>query len=228
MCIAQRTPYFPTLLRLPLIMGALLASSLLGGCLFNSGSSDGGDADAIESYSPLAVGNITQLVHASNGKTVRMEIVGETQRTDGRRVFVEEWTDGTGAKDSSYYFMSGGFLVSTAVDSLAEAVEGNPFGEHRVAMMRPGSGKAWEQSHTDPEQVRVGARQVDSLVLPAGTFHDVYAYDLFSQRSTYEMTVFYAPEVGFVGSALSDSTSMDWKLVYAKVREREWGNPAGG
>jgi|GEM_PF-2108285 len=175
------------------------------------------------SYTPLNVGDITQLIFVRDSSTILLEITGTKKRADHTTVYQGVWLYGKYEYDTSYYFIDDGYYTSTQLDIVtydSSLVDINPFAEQRLAKSFPQENDTWIHTVGDPDPVSWVAHALGSIEVPAGTFNDVFAFTLDGI-----LTTVYGKGVGWLGTAsfVSD-TGLDFICTYKKVKNNENGH----
>jgi hypothetical protein len=180
-------------------------------------------------YVQRNVGDIRQGIYSNDSSTWLIEVVGKTNRKDGREVFITTETQGTGAPDTFYEFVKDGYLITTHLDTIDTTTDtcftyipSNPFYEELIAKADPKEGETWIHTRNDDSTFYWAARKVDKFSAICSTFTDVFAFDLFYDNAII-LTTYYAKGVDWVGSATHDSTNLNISCCYIKVNGKEIG-----
>ena len=212
------------------MISALFLSLLLG----NGCKDDPVSSQSDNSYTPLAVGDITQLVAAHDSSTVLLEIIGTTRRSDNATVYIGKWQYGRSGFDTSYYFLKGGYYVATELEPVTDdslLTLNNPYREQRLAKSFPNDGDQWIHTPGSTDTTWWLAAELDSLDTPAGHFENVFAFHLGGF-----MTVYYGRAVGWLGTGtpFNLTSQLDFACTYKYVGGKTYGHllpakdPEGG
>ncbi len=178
-------------------------------------------------YTPLSIGDFTQLVFLADSSTITFGIVGRTQRADGRPVFIGEWQDGTFQPDTFFYFLNDGFFIATELDTIEDdwlIRLLNPFREQRLAKAQPHPGDAFVHTIGETDSSYWIARAEKKLNTFSGEFKNVFAFELYSKfNSDYFIKTYYGLGVGWIGTAGDKDTGMFASCSYKKMGEKTYG-----
>lgn len=178
-------------------------------------------------YTPLSVGDFTQLVFLADSSTITFGIIGRTQRTDARPVFIGEWQDGTFEPDTFYYFLKDGYFVSTELDTIEDdwlIRLVNPFREQRLAKSQPHPGDAWVHTTGNSDSSFWIARAEEKLVTFSGEFENVFGFELHSNDGTsYFLKTYYGLGVGWLATAGDETTGLYVSCSYKKIGDKRFG-----
>ena len=169
-------------------------------------------------YVSLNVGDVRQYYSETDSLFTTIRIIGETYRTDGRKVFITEYiADSTNLK--FYDFIKEGYMYSTQLDTNSRDwnLKDNPFVEQRLAKLYPEEGDKWTSIDGEDIPSYFIANYVGDKSTPAKDFKNVFGYTLDSL-----FTVYYAEGYGHIGSSGIDM-NYEIFLNYLKVNGREYG-----
>jgi len=176
-----------------------------------------------DSYTPLTIGDVTQLIFLSDSSTILLEIIGTTQRTDGLSVCICGFKYGKSSLDTSYYCIKDGYLVATELEPVQNdplLILTNPFREQRIAKSHPSDGDRWIHTPGEADTIWCIAIKVDAIDVPAGHFKNVFAFNIAGF-----LTVYYSQRIGWIGSDMSFITSPgpDFSCSYKNVNGNQYG-----
>ncbi len=137
-----------------------------------------------KSYTPLGVGDKTQIIYLDDSSTTSLEIVDIVQRTDGQKVYRGLFKMGTQIPSVSYYLVSDGFFKSTELDTVPDDTllqQVNPFREQRLAKSYPETGERWLHTIGDTDEDYFIANHINSFSTLWGEVNDVFRYDLYDK-----------------------------------------------
>jgi hypothetical protein len=156
------------------------------------------------SYTPLSVGDMTQLVFTLDSSTTSLEIVGTEERQDGQVVYKGLYKTGTFTPIENYYYVSDGFFIQTELDTVRSIYldsQVNPFREQRLARSFPETGDTWMHTPSDSNAGYFIATKAESFSTLWGKVDNVYKFDLYDPKeATPFLTLFYGPDLGWIGS----------------------------
>lgn len=196
--------------------------------LFYCSSDTSGPNNSV-SYTPLSLGDITQLIYIKDSSTTLFKIVDKTLRKDGKSVYIGEWQYGTQNSFTSYYFISDEYFIATELDTVEDdslLLELNPFREQRLAKSFPKSGDTWLHTHGDPDSVYWVADEIGVFSTFFGEVSEVYGFRLFDKNDTYPFLItYYGGDLGWIGSSSFgfDSTEVQFLCSYKKVSGKTYG-----
>jgi len=179
------------------------------------------------SYTPLQVGDFTQMIFLDDSSTITFGIVGTTRRADGLLTFIGEWQDGTLEPDTFYYFLKDSYFGSTELDTVTD--NGlmrlvNPFREQKLAKSQPHPGDRWRHTLGDADSTYWMARTEKPLDAFAGWFDNVFGFYLFPRSgSAHFMKTYYGRDVGWLATAGSDAIGIFALCSYKKVNGKTYG-----
>ncbi|MFZ5515185.1 MAG: hypothetical protein ACOY90_01020 [Candidatus Zhuqueibacterota bacterium] len=179
------------------------------------------------SYTPLQVGDFTQMIFLDDSSTITFGIVGTKLRADGMPTFIGEWQDGTFSPDTFYYFLKDGYFGSTELDTVTDDWLMrllNPFREQKLAKSQPHPGDGWRHTLGDTDSTHWIARAEKPLDTFAGRFDNVFGFYLYPQSgSSHFMKTYYGLDVGWLATAGSDVTGIFALCSYKKVGGKTFG-----
>jgi hypothetical protein len=159
-----------------------------------------------QNYTPVSIGDVTQLILMPDSSTIKFSITGQTKRKDGLNVFQGEWKYGTLNPLTFHYYLSDGYFIATELDtfsndSILAAV--NPFREQRLAMSYPRGGDTWLHTMGDPDSSYWVTTVADPFPTLFGDIEDVHGFDLYLWKDDVSpsLTTFYGPGLGWIGSS---------------------------
>jgi hypothetical protein len=173
----------------------------------------------------MNVGDVRQIVFLSDSMTELRKIVRTVKRKDGLDVFAEELTVGTARPDTLYYLIRDGFFMATELDSGSNPV--NPFREQRLARINPTNGENWKHTLGYTDTTYFYTKYIGEQQALCGTFPNVYGFIL---TNTYNgildtiMTIFYAPNVGYIGTDIDKDFRHEVSTSYVKVGDQVFGS----
>ncbi len=169
-------------------------------------------------YMSLHVGDVRQYFSESDSTYETWNIVGETYRTDGQKVFISESiADSTNRR--FFNFIRDGYMYSTQLDTISTGwdLPNNPYVEQRLAKLYPEEGDNWIMIEGDEPSRYFMANYVGEKITPAKDFDNVFGYTLDSI-----LTVYYAKGFGHIGVLVSDNKFSIY-LNYLKIDGKEYG-----
>ena len=180
------------------------------------------------SYTPLAVGDITQMIMMKDSSTILFSIVGKATRADGKKVFLGLWKSGTQEPDTSYYLVSDGYFKATELDTVKDdsllAIP-NPFREQRLAKSFPEEGDTFIHTIGEGDSSYWYAEKVDTLTTLFGKVNNVFRFQLYTgSRSLYLLTC-YAKGIGWIATDICSigSPEIDYLCAYKKIYGKTYG-----
>jgi hypothetical protein len=175
-------------------------------------------------YAPLNKGDIRQIVLHLDSSTVLMRVTSPLQRHDGVEIFGMEWSDGIQQPDTTYYMIKDGYFMSTELKPGSDTI--NPFWEQRLAKVHPVNGEIWQIIQGDQHPNYFKAVFLNELITLGATFKNVFAFmmtsDSLARVDTF-MTVFYAENIGYIGTTLNRNFKPEISATYIKVDGKEYG-----
>lgn len=196
-----------------------------------------GDQNDEQSYMPLNVGDMRQIIMVEDSSTLLMSIVGTDYRSDGRLVYAMEWKWGYFEPDTLYYLNRNGYFMGTELDTtdgyhINSAV--NPFGEQRLASLYPENGDIFIHTPGSSDNVFWIARKEKPLQTFCGVFSEVFSFHLLDTLSSSAiMKTFYGKGYGYLGTSAFSSPEPDFLASYIRVGNKTVGamwptkNPGG-
>jgi hypothetical protein len=174
-------------------------------------------------YAPLNKGDIRQIVFAFDSSTFLMRVLDSRKRQDGRDVFGMEQTEGTQPPDTFYYLIKDGYYMATDLQLHQDSI--NPFYEQRLAKVHPVNGEIWQHFEGETYPHYLKAIFFNEIATLCATFKNVFGVMLTDSLGRVDtiLTVFYAENVGWIGSDIDNDFQPDASLTYAKVADREIG-----
>jgi hypothetical protein len=186
-------------------------------------------ADNTESYTPLAMGDVTQLIFVKDSSTTVFSIVGQTRRKDGQRVFTAESKYGSAEPLTSHYFITDGYYVATELEPVGNdpvMLEVNPYREQRLAKSFPEPGDTWLHTPGAADSAYWIAEEIGTFPTLFGKVRDVYEFRLYNAgyRDPFLIT-YYAKDLGWIGSSGFgfDSSAVQFMCSYKKVSGKTYG-----
>jgi hypothetical protein len=174
-----------------------------------------------QSYMPLNVGDIRQMVWVEDSATVLWTITGTTLRKDGTPVYCMEWKTGTSFIETYYYLNKGGYFLATELDttrftSIDKKL--NPYGEQRLAKLSPKDGEKFLHTVGDSDNTFWTTHKEGSVETFCGLFEDVYSFTLiFGSEQSLVLSTYYAKGYGYLGTSGFFSDSLDYMVTYIKI-----------
>jgi hypothetical protein len=204
---------------------------------FMSGMPNSRDDD--QSYMPLNVGDVRQIIGTADSSTMLMSIVGTTYRIDGTQVYCIEWKWGNLVPDTLYYFNRDGYSLSTELDTTPDYFFNpsiNPFNEQRMARLHPKDGELFFNSPDSSDDIFWIARKEEPLKTFCGIFEDVFSFNLYSTYATYAepyIITYYGKGYGYLGTSVITTSEIDFQVSYIRAGNKTVGtmwpikNPEG-
>lgn len=189
------------------------------------------DPSVVEKYfytfTPLNIGDVTQLVFPMDSSTISFCIVGKTKRADNQVVFIGEWQDGTQEPNTFYYFLKDGYFLSTELDTIKDdwlMHLVNPFREQKLAKSQPHNGDVWVHTVGNSDSTYWIAKPEQKLDTFCGEFRNVYGFGLFSKYDIEPfLKTYYGLGIGWLGTAVSDTSGLIASCSYKKVGDKTFG-----
>ncbi len=172
-------------------------------------------------YMPLNVGDIRQMVWVEDSSTVLWTITGKALRKDGIPVYCMEWKTGTSFTETYYYLNKDGYFLATELDttritSIDPKI--NPFGEQRLAKLRPTDGEQFLHTPGDSDITYWITQREEPVQTLCGLFEDVYSFTLVvSLEQSWLLQTYYARGYGYLGTSGFFSDSLDYMVTFIKV-----------
>jgi hypothetical protein len=195
------------------------------GCAKNPADS----SDLARNYTPLHVGDQTQVYNVTSQATILMTVSGTTYRSDGKKVYIWEWYNGQDEVPYfiDYVFMEDGYLVSTQLDPIPAnhpLYLTNPFFDQKLAKSSPRDGDLWQHHAGDTDQSfwLASKSTFDQTLLD--TEKAVFRFSLYLSNTdtTPYMHTYYAAGLGYLGS--KTQTEKTYLCSYKKIGQAEFGN----
>ncbi len=183
----------------------------------------------LDTYTPLALGDVTQLIYMEDSSTTMLSIVDQARRKDGKLVFVGEFKSGTQNPTTSYYLISNGFFVATElepVDDVPSVLKINPYREQRLAKSHPVPGEKWFHTLGSPDSTYFVAEIIDFFPTLFGEINDVYGFGLYHKNSTSPFLIsYYSKDMGLIASSgfYFDPSEPQFLCSYKKVSGETYG-----
>ncbi|MEJ2536657.1 MAG: hypothetical protein P8048_06350 [Calditrichia bacterium] len=196
-----------------------------------------GDKNDNQSYMPLNVGDVRQIIMLEDSSTLLMSIVGTVRRSDGRVVYAMEWKWGFFEPDTLYYLNRNGYFLGTELDTtdgyhINSTV--NPFGEQRLAKLYPEDGEIFTHTPGSSDNAFWICRKEQPLKTFCGIFSDVFSFNLYDTLNFQPfMETFYGKGYGYLGTSAFSSPEPDFLASYISVGNKTVGsiwptkNPGG-
>ena len=180
------------------------------------------------SFTPLSVGDITQIIFTSDSSTTLFSMIGTTKRKDGKEIIIGTFKYGTQEPDTFYYLLSDGYFITSRIDSVtydSSVVNVNPFREQRLAKSYPESGDSWLHTIGDPDSIYWIAEKQDTFSSYFGNINDVFKFTLYENMYSPFLNTYYAKNMGWIGSTSFgyDSTEFMFKCSYKKILGKVYG-----
>ncbi len=180
------------------------------------------------SFTPLSVGDITQIIFTTDSSTTLLSMIGTTKRKDGKEVIVGTFKYGTQEPDTSYYLLSDGYFIATEIDTItydSSLVKVNPFREQRLAKSNPESGDSWQHTIGEPDSIFWLAERQDTYSSYFGDISNVFKFTLYENTSYPMLSTYYGNNMGWVGSSSSGNDSTGFKFIcsYKKISGKVYG-----
>ncbi len=181
------------------------------------------------SYTPLSVGDMTQIIFTQDSSTTLFSIIDKIKRKDGKEVFIGTFKYGTQEPDTSYYAISNGYFISTLLDTVSDdsmMKKINPFLEQRLAKSFPEQGDTWLHTIGNPDSVYWIAEKEELFNTFWGEVDDVFRFELYEKNAVNPfLKTYYGINMGWIGSKLSyfDFPDLDCICSYKKVSGKVYG-----
>jgi hypothetical protein len=204
---------------------ARLAVFLLGGIILLAcqNSTDAGASKEV--FTPLHLGDKTQIVFAADSSTTLIEILRKTRREDGTEVFEAEWTVGFPGERGrlSYEFIRDSFSITSELDSIPDETE-NPYIEQFLGHEDPAIGATWEQipNNDFPGQVKVVAHEAFPHRLDYDAELIAFEYWTYPEDREAFITAIYGRGLGWMGSVVADTDT--FFTTYKRIDGIEYGS----
>ena len=186
------------------------------------------DSVSSTSYMPLNVGDVRQLIWKNDSTTILYTVTGKTSREDGTSVYSMKIKMGTTIGHTNYYFLKDGYYVGTELDSTYRTdldLKINPFNEQRLAKLDPNDGEIFIHTLGDSDTSYWKISKENSITTFCGVFEDVYSFLLFDNlRSSPILRTYYAKGIGYIATAISNSTMPDFSVSYVKIGNTVMGS----
>ena len=192
----------------------------LGGC-----SIPNGPTEQLQSlYTPMNVGDVWQYINIADSSTLLVEVVDTLKRIDGLKVFQINSITGNWMPRITFDAIKDGYYIRTLLDSTQNTI--NPFNEERIAKGYPSNGETWQDVLGDPQSSYTTAILYRSKRTILRTFPNVFAF--FSHNKSnlnniYGITVYYAENIGYIGTEFNNNGQLGLSLTYAKVGNNIYG-----
>lgn len=182
-------------------------------------------------YMTLKIGDIRQYFSSSDNFYLQWKITDTTYRSDGLKVFVIEeliFNSSITFKTVHYNYTNNEYFIETQLDTIFDPkinIE-NPFLEERLAKIYPLDNQVFIRNigSLETEKVYFKINLLDSLETPIAKFKNVAKYIQFDADSLNGIYVYYAPEIGHIGSTLlRENSSSEVFIKYIKVNDFELG-----
>lgn len=169
-------------------------------------------------YISLSIGDVRQYYSESDSSYSQLSIIGETRRTDGQKVFISEYIDGSSNRQF-YNFIKDGYMYSTQLDtnSLDWNLRNNPFVEQRLAKLYPVEGDKWISIDGEDKLSYFRASFDGNKRTSVKIIKNVFSYTLDTMLIEY-----YAQGYGHMGITSFDGSNPSF-VNYLKVNGREYG-----
>ena len=149
-------------------------------------------------YTPLSLGDKTQIIFMADSSTVSLEIVAMAERSDGQKVYQGHYKPGTQAPNVSYYYVADGYFMATALDTIQSDTllhQINPFREQRLAKSYPKINDSWVHTIGDSSSGYFIAGDAGDFAPLWGAVADMFRFDLYDKDEAIPfMSVYYGPE----------------------------------
>jgi len=202
-------------------MRLLTALSFIFSIVLFSSCESSTETESPTPYISLHVGDVRQYFFEVDSSYTKWSIIGETYRTDGQKVFIGVYGEGTmdDTTSNSFYFIRDGYFYGTELDTTSEEdiKKTNPFWEQRLAKLFPEDGDKWLHTDGDVDSIYFVAKYEGEKSTPAKDFKNVYAFTLDTLMKTY-----YAEGYGHIGSSPINGNN-ELLLNYLKINGEEYG-----
>lgn len=180
-----------------------------------------------DSYTPISVGDLTQVVFLGDSSTYLLSIIGKTKRTDGETVYIQ--TIGYSFKidtitfthlDTVYLAITNGYYVRTRlypVDSTTFYFKENPYIEQRIAKPFPDDGDNWIEILSRSDSDYLVAEYLGKIETTTKKYENVFGFNSFDTDDEFQSVSYYAKGIGWIGSPA-------YLCTYKKVSEKEFGS----
>jgi hypothetical protein len=177
------------------------------------------DITAVESfytYTPLNVGDVRLIFNTLDSSLVLFSIVGQCNINNSQIAYIGQWNYSAEFVDTLYYFIKDGYLATTHTKNLEFPSYG--------AKSNPLDGDTWQPNDFSDEYL-IKARYFENFTTPLGEFNEVFGFTRINKISSLAYgTVYYAKNIGYLGSAFYDKTELYSYCTYIKVYSRELGD----
>jgi hypothetical protein len=182
-------------------------------------------------YMTLCIGDIRQYYIKEENIYIQAEIIGDTLRKDGLKVYIIEFKyllpDGV-YKGKDYYFIKDGYFWQTNLDTVISPSINkiNPFLEIKLMKIYPKNGDYFLSTDGVLETKKVYHKImiIDSLKTFVKTFYNVAECQIIDTNTVMQRWVYYAPKFGHIGTLLSNQNgTAGVYLTYIKVEEGQIG-----
>jgi len=185
------------------------------------------EAPYADSYTPISVGDKTQLVFLGDSSTYLFSIIGKTKRTDGEIAYIQTLrysvkidTTTITQLHSNYLAITNGYLVVTRlnpVDSNYFYFKENPYIEQRIAKPFPNDSDTWVQIVPRQDSDYLVAEYLGHLETATKSYKNVFGFNLFDAGDEFQDVDYYAKGMGWIGSPV-------YLCTYKKVSGKEFGS----
>ena len=180
-----------------------------------------------DSYTPISVGDITQVVFLGDSSTYLFSIIGKTKRSDGETAYIQTLkysarfdTITVNSLDTTYLALTNGYYVATnlnKVESSSFYFEKNPYIEQRIAKSFPDDGDNWEVIVPRTDSDYLVAEYLGQFETATKSYENVFGFKSYDYDDKYQDINYYAKGIGWIGSPA-------YLCTYKNVSGKEFGS----
>ena len=180
------------------------------------------------SYTPQHIGDVRQIVSHYDSSTVLWTTMDTVRRSDGMKVFHDEWLNGVQDFEDRYLYVdSKNYLVATLLSKITiepTQADVNPYLEQRLSKAYPVHDEYFMHTEGFPRPAYWHVKYYGKFKAMCGEFEDTFAFELYNQDNTnLVITTFYAKGVGYIGAKTPDNPDSLYTCAYIKVGNKTYG-----
>jgi len=182
-----------------------------------------------ETYTPLSIGDQTQIINLADSSTFLFSIVGTTSRDDGENVYIGTYEYSMVLDtlifyntDTLYFLISDGYFKTT---TLHDVDSNSIYFEQRIGKPFPKDGDTWTVVDSLYYSDYMVAEKYEYFMTFFGNAEETFAFKSYEYDGYPLQTYYYGKNIGWIGTSNSSSEVVQlcsYKKINNKVYGKRW------